>query len=48
MLPAARQSELAARALGQLRARLEYAEIDDLLDNLDAEMAAVQDVVAAR
>ena len=28
---AARQSELAVRALGQLRARLEYAEIDDLL-----------------
>ena len=44
---AARQSEFAARALGQLRARLEYAEIDDLLHNLNAEMAEVQDVAAA-
>jgi len=43
---AARPSEFAARALGQLRARLEYAEIDDLLANLDAEMAEVQDVAA--
>ena len=43
---AARQSELAARALGQLRARLEYAEIDDLLQNLNAEMAEVQAVAA--
>ena len=39
---AARQSEFAARALGQLRARLEYAEVDDLLENLNAEMAEVQ------
>jgi uncharacterized alpha-E superfamily protein len=43
---AARQSEYAARALGQLRARLEYAEVDDLLDNLNAEMAEVQNVAA--
>ena len=43
---AARQSEFAARALGQLRARLEYAEIDDLLSNLYAEMTEVQDVAA--
>ena len=43
---AARQSEFAARALGQLRARLEYAEIDDLLHNLNAEMAEVQAVAA--
>ena len=43
---AARQSEFAARALGQLRARLEYAEVSDLLDHLDAEMTEVQDVAA--
>jgi uncharacterized alpha-E superfamily protein len=43
---AARQSEFAARALGQLRARLEYAEVDDLLANLNSEMAEVQDVAA--
>jgi len=43
---AARQSEFAARALGQLRARLEYAEVSDLLDHLDAEMTRVQDVAA--
>ena len=43
---AARQSQFAARVLGQLRARLEYAEIDDLLANLNAEMAEVQDVAA--
>jgi uncharacterized alpha-E superfamily protein len=43
---ASRQSEFAARALGRLRARLEYAEITDLLDNLNAEMAEVQAVAA--
>jgi uncharacterized alpha-E superfamily protein len=43
---AARQSEFAVRALGQIRARLEYAEIDDLLQNLNAEMTEVQDVAA--
>jgi uncharacterized alpha-E superfamily protein len=43
---AARQSEVAARALGQLRARLEYAEVDDLLENLNSEMAEVQSVAA--
>ena len=43
---AARQSEFAARALGQLRARLEYAEVDDLVDNLNAEMTEVQNVAA--
>jgi uncharacterized alpha-E superfamily protein len=43
---AARQSEFAGRALGQLRARLEYAEVDDLVDNLDSEMAEVQSVAA--
>jgi uncharacterized alpha-E superfamily protein len=42
----ARQSEIAARALGRMRARLEYAEITDLLQNLDAEMAEVQAVAA--
>ena len=43
---AARQSEVAARALGQLRAKLEYAEVDELLRNLNAEMAEVQEVAA--
>ena len=41
-----RQSEFAARELGRLRARLEYAELDDLLDNLNSEMAEVQSVAA--
>jgi uncharacterized alpha-E superfamily protein len=41
-----RQSGSAERALGQLRAHLEYSEVDDLLDNLDAEMSSVQDVTA--
>ncbi len=41
-----RQSSSAERALGQLRAHLEYSEVDDLLDNLDDEMSAVQDVAA--
>jgi uncharacterized alpha-E superfamily protein len=40
------QSSSAERALGQLRAHLEYSEVDDLLDNLDDEMSAVQDVAA--
>jgi uncharacterized alpha-E superfamily protein len=44
---AARQSEFAARALGQLRARLQYAEVDDLVDRLGEEMKVVQDVTAA-
>jgi uncharacterized alpha-E superfamily protein len=34
------------RALGQLRARLEYAPIDTLLASLDEEMTGVQDVCA--
>ena len=34
------------RALGQLRARLEYADVDDLLSNLNSEMNVVQDVAA--
>ena len=41
---AAAQSAVVERMLGQLRARLEFADLDDLLDNLDREMAAVQDV----
>ena len=45
-LLAARQSEFPARALGQLRAHLEYADVSDLVDNLDDEMTAVQDVAA--
>lgn len=44
---AARQSEYAARALGQLRARLEYADVGELLAHLGAEMTRVQEVVAA-
>ena len=43
---ATRQSEVAARALGQLRAKLEYAEVDELLRNLNAEMTEVQEVAA--
>ncbi len=43
---AARQSEVAARALGQQRARLEYADLDSLIENLDDEMQIVQDVAA--
>ena len=43
---AARQSEFPARALGQLRARLEYADVGDLLENLDEEMSWVQEVAA--
>jgi uncharacterized alpha-E superfamily protein len=39
-------AQTAVRSLGQLRARLEYAALDDLLDNLNREMSAVQDVVA--
>ncbi len=34
------------RALGQLRARLEFADLDELLANLDHEMGVVQDVSA--
>ena len=40
------QPAAAARALGQLRARLEYADLDDLVSNLDREMAVVQEVTA--
>ena len=40
------QSEFPARALGQLRARLEYADISELLEHLDSEMTWVQDVAA--
>jgi uncharacterized alpha-E superfamily protein len=43
---ATQQSEFAVRALGQLRARLEYADVDDLLSNLNSEMNVVQDVAA--
>jgi hypothetical protein len=37
-------SAAALRALGQLRARLEYCDIDWLLSELDQEMSGVQDV----
>src|SRR4029450_5479917 len=36
------QAPAAVRSLGQLRARLEYADLDDLLDNLSREMSAWQ------
>ena len=36
----------AQRLLGQLRAHLEYAPIEDMVDDLDAEMTRVQDVCA--
>ena len=42
----ARHAEPALRSLGQLRARLEYADLDELLDNLNHEMSVVQDVMA--
>jgi uncharacterized alpha-E superfamily protein len=42
----ARHAEPAVRSLGQLRARLEYADLDDLLGNLNHEMSMVQDVMA--
>ena len=42
----ARHAQTAIRSLGQLRARLEYADLDDLLSNLNPEMSAVQDVMA--
>ena len=37
----------AQRQLGQLRARLEYADMHDIVSRLDEEMGAVQDVTAA-
>jgi len=40
----ARHAEPALRSLGQLRARLEYADLDDLITNLNEEMSVVQDV----
>jgi uncharacterized alpha-E superfamily protein len=42
----AQHAQTAVRSLGQLRARLEYADLDDLLANLEREMSAVQDVTA--
>jgi uncharacterized alpha-E superfamily protein len=42
----ASHAQTAIRSLGQLRARLEYADLEDLLANLDREMSAVQDVAA--
>ena len=42
----AQHAEPALRSLGRLRARLEYADLDDLLSNLDHEMSLVQDVTA--
>ena len=40
----ARHAEPALRSLGQLRARLEYADLDDLITNVNEEMSVVQDV----
>jgi len=37
----------ALRMLGQLRARLEYSPLDDVLNSLDEEMTGVQDVCAS-
>jgi uncharacterized alpha-E superfamily protein len=42
----ARHAEPALRSLGRLRARLEYADLDELLANLNEEMSLVQDVMA--
>jgi uncharacterized alpha-E superfamily protein len=42
----AQHAQTTVRSLGQLRARLEYADLDDLLANLNREMSAVQDVTA--
>jgi uncharacterized alpha-E superfamily protein len=42
----ARRAEPALRSLGQLRARLQYADLDELLANLNHEMSVVQDVAA--
>ena len=42
----ARHAEPALRSIGQLRARLEFADLDELLGNLDHEMSRAQDVIA--
>jgi uncharacterized alpha-E superfamily protein len=44
---ASRQSGAALRRLGQVRARLEYSPLDELLESLGKEMTAVQDACAA-
>ncbi len=43
---ASRQSSAALRTLGRVRARLEYAPLDELLQSLGKEMTAVQDACA--
>ena len=43
---AAQQSATVERQLGQLRARLEFADLDDLLAHLDHEMGRIQEVAA--
>jgi uncharacterized alpha-E superfamily protein len=43
---ATRQSGAALRRLGQVRARLEYSPLDELLESLAREMTAVQDACA--
>jgi len=45
--PGARSVDEAQRALGQLRARLEYTPIEELLGFLDTSMTGVQDVCEA-
>jgi uncharacterized alpha-E superfamily protein len=44
--PGHSDGDAAGRALGQLRARLKYADIDQLVSNLEPEMSVVQDVSA--
>jgi uncharacterized alpha-E superfamily protein len=44
---ASRQSTVALRRLGQVRARLEYSPLDELLEHLGAEMTAIQDACAS-
>jgi uncharacterized alpha-E superfamily protein len=44
---ASRQSAVALRRLGQVRARLEYSPLDELLESLATEMTAVQDACAS-
>ena len=45
--PNGAQAQDAMRELGRLRAHLEYASMDDVLVNLDAEMTSVQDTCAS-
>jgi len=44
---ASRESSAALRTLGRVRARLEYAPLDELLQSLEKEMTAVQDACSS-